>query len=95
MAHDVEWLKEKFVNNNFAEDYLRLNHMVRNEGFNIPPLVHAYMCLSPTMRMFGTAVNDEFGNVEESGIMISVGEITKEKIGRHVNTFEQSLEFKG
>ena len=95
LAHDVEWLKEKFVNNNFAEDYLRLNQMVRNEGFNIPPLVHAYMCLSPTMRMFGTAVNDEFGNVEESGIMISVGEITKEKIGRHVNTFEQSLEFKG
>ena len=94
LSHDEEWLKMKFVNDNFEEDYRRLNQMVRNEGFNIPPLVHAYMSLSPTMRMFGTAVNDEFGNVEESGIMISVGEITKEKIGRHVNTFDQSLGYK-
>ena len=45
------------------------------------------MNLSPTMRMFGTAINDEFGDVEESGIMISVDEITEDKIGRHVNTF--------
>lgn len=94
-SHSEESLRCKFENNNFAEDYRKLNQMVRDEGFNIPPLVHAYMSLSPTMRMFGTAINDEFGNVEESGIMISVREIFAEKIGRHVNTFEQPDAFKG
>ena len=68
-------------------DALILNELVRKEGRTVPPLVHAYMNLSPTMRMFGTAINDEFGDVEESGIMISVDEITEDKIGRHVNTF--------
>lgn len=90
MYHSEEFLSGLFANDNFGEDYLRLNKMVRNEGLNIPPLVHAYMSLSPTMRMFGTAVNDEFGNVEESGIMISVGEISKEKIERHIKTFERA-----
>ncbi|MGN0213212.1 MAG: GNAT family N-acetyltransferase [Muribaculaceae bacterium] len=94
-AHSMESLQSRFENNNFEADYKRLNQMVRDEGFNIPPLVHAYMSLSPTMRMFGTAVNDEFGNVEESGIMISVREIFADKIGRHVDTFEQSDTFKG
>ena len=49
-----------------------LNQEVRKLRYNIPPLVNAYMGLSPTMKMFGTAINDEFGNVEESGILIAI-----------------------
>ena len=45
------------------------------------------MSLSPTMRMFGTAVNDEFGNVEESGIFLAISEILEEKKQRHIDTF--------
>ena len=56
-------------------------------GFNIPPLVSAYMSLSPTMRVFGTAVNDTFGNVEETGILIAVDEILEEKRKRHIESF--------
>ena len=48
-------------------------------GDHIPPLVNAYMSLSPTMHMFGTAINDEFGNVEESGIFFAVDEILDAK----------------
>ena len=84
---DVEYLRKCFTGNNMKADALILNELVRKEGRTVPPLVHAYMSLSPTMRMFGTAINDEFGDVEESGIMISVDEITEDKIGRHVNTF--------
>ena len=84
---DVEYLRKCFTGNNMKADALILNELVRKEGRTVPPLVHAYMSLSPTMRMFGTAINDEFGDVEESGIMISVNEITEDKIGRHVNTF--------
>ena len=52
---------------------------IRDRGYNIPPLVNAYMSLSPTMRMFGTAINYEFGDVEETGILIAVDEILEDK----------------
>ena len=58
---------------------------------NIPPLVNAYMSLSPTMKMFGTAVNDEFGDVEESGILITIEEITSDKKERYIETYEKYL----
>ena len=75
--------------NSFKDDYTILNQEVRALGFNIPPLVNSYMSLSPTMRMFGTAINDEFGDVEESGILIAIDEILEEKKKRHVDTYER------
>ena len=74
--------------NSFKDDYKILNQEVRALGFNRPPLVNSYMSLSPTMRMFGTAINDEFGDVEESGILIAIDEILEEKKKRHVDTYE-------
>lgn len=71
----------------FKGDYKRVNCFIREHGFNIPPLVNAYMGLSSTMRMFGTAINHEFGEVEESGIFLSIDEITDEKKDRHIQTF--------
>ena len=56
-------------------------------GYNIPPLVNAYMNLSPTMKLFGTAINYGFGDVEETGILIAVDEILAEKRIRHIDTF--------
>ncbi|MCD7710125.1 MAG: hemolysin, partial [Porphyromonadaceae bacterium] len=86
---DYEELHKIFPeNNSFKEDYKILNQEVRALGFNIPPLVNSYMNLSPTMRMFGTAVNDEFGDVEESGILIAIDEILEEKKKRHIDTYE-------
>ena len=82
-----ETLRELFVCNDFKSDYRILNSEVRKRGFNIPPLVNAYMGLSPTMRVFGTAVNHEFGNVEETGILIAVDEILEQKRMRHIDSF--------
>ena len=76
---DYEKMSGLFRNDDFKEDYKVLNQYVRSLGFNIPPLVNAYMSLSPTMRMFGTAINDEFGDVEESGILIAVDSGRKKK----------------
>lgn len=73
--------------NTFAEDYHIMKELIRADGYNIPPLVNAYMSLSPTMRMFGTAVNDLFGNVEETGILLTVDEILEEKKLRHIATY--------
>lgn len=84
---DEKELKTLFNEKNFKEDYRILNREVRNLGCNIPPLVNAYMSLSPTMRVFGTAINYEFGDVEETGILIAVNEILEEKRIRHMDSF--------
>ncbi len=84
---DENLLKQLFPYNTFKEDYKVLNTEVRKLGYNIPPLVNAYMSLSPTMRMFGTAINYGFGDVEETGILIAVDEILEEKRVRHIESY--------
>lgn len=80
-------LEQLFCGDNFKEDYRILNHEIRRLGYNIPPLVNAYMNLSPTMKLFGTAINYGFGDVEETGILIAIDEIFEEKCVRHINSF--------
>ncbi len=84
---DPEKMEQLFSGNDFKSDYRILNAEVRRHGVTIPPLVNAYMSLSPTMRMFGTAVNDEFGDVEESGIFFAVDEILDAKKRRHIESY--------
>ena len=86
---DPKSLEALFCCESFKEDYRILNSEVRKLGYNIPPLVNAYMGLSPTMRMFGTAINYGFGDVEETGILIAVDEILAEKRLRHIESFVQ------
>jgi hypothetical protein len=86
---DVPAMERLFTGDSFKSDYKILNGEIRGMGFNIPPLVNAYMSLSPTMRLFGTAVNDEFGNVEETGIFLTISEILEEKKQRHIATFHR------
>ncbi|MDE6371532.1 MAG: GNAT family N-acetyltransferase, partial [Duncaniella sp.] len=88
---DCEAMKEILNGDSFKEDYRILNHEVRRHGFNIPPLVNSYMSLSPTMKMFGTAINDEFGDVEESGIFFAISEIFEEKKRRHIGTYDPAF----
>jgi hypothetical protein len=87
LEHSVEELAAIFSEESFKRDYCILNREVRNLGLNIPPLVNAYMSLSPTMKMFGTAINDGFGDVEETGILITVDEILADKYVRHIDSF--------
>lgn len=84
---DREAMAKLFTGTTFKDDYKILNKAIRDHGYNIPPLVNAYMGLSPTMRMFGTAINDEFGDVEETGIFFAISEIFEEKKQRHIGTY--------
>ncbi len=84
---DEKKLEALFSENNFKGDYRILNQEVRRLGYNIPPLVNAYMSLSPTMKLFGTAINYGFGDVEETGILIAMDEILEEKKVRHIDSF--------
>lgn len=87
---DMEQMHQLFSGTTFKEDYRTLNTEIRRHGINIPPLINAYMSLSPTMRMFGTAINDEFGDVEESGILLTLDDIFEEKKRRHIGTYHHS-----
>ena len=84
---DIEKMKELFRYDNFKDNYKVLNQEVRKFGINVPPLVNAYMSLSPNMRVFGTAINHEFGDVEETGILIAINEILEDKKKRHIETY--------
>lgn len=87
---DVAKMQKLFHAKTFKDDYKILNKEVRALGYNIPPLINAYMGLSPYMRFFGTAINDEFGDVEESGILIEIDQILEEKRARHIESYLKS-----
>lgn len=84
---DPKELESLFGGKSFKDDYRVLNGEIRKLGYNIPPLVNAYMSLSPTMKLFGTAINYGFGDVEETGILIAVDEILEDKRVRHIDSF--------
>jgi hypothetical protein len=84
---DISGLKGVFNGLEYKEGYKVLNTKIRAFGENIPPLINTYMNLSPTMKTFGTALNDEFGAVEETGILITLADIYDSKKQRHMETF--------
>ncbi|MEK0420726.1 MAG: hypothetical protein RLZZ161_577 [Bacteroidota bacterium] len=71
----------------YKDGHRLLNQKVRELGENIPPLFNSYMNLSPSMRTFGTAVNHHFGDVEETGIMVSIEDIYPSKKDRHIKSY--------
>lgn len=71
----------------YKEGHALLNKNVRALGENIPPLVNAYMNLSPTMKSFGTAINPTFGGVEETGILVTIADVYESKKERHFNSY--------
>ena len=81
---DRDWLESIFNGENSREDYKILVKQVRERGAAVPPLVNAYMNLSPTLRSFGTALNPGFGKVEETGILITISDMFEEKVKRHL-----------
>ena len=84
-------IAELFTANTFEENYRILIHEVRRHSEHVPPLVNAYMNLSPTMRTFGTSINHDFGDVEETGILINIEDIYPRKKERHLTTYIQRI----
>jgi len=91
ISMDIPKMEALFCFDNFKDNYRVLNQEVRKLGFNVPPLVNAYMSLSPKMRVFGTGINGKFGDVEETGILIAIDEILEEKKKRHIETYFENM----
>lgn len=89
---DLDFLKNTFNGANYKEDYKILSQLIRKRNENIPPLINSYMNLSPTMKVFGTSLNDHFGDVEETGILITIEDVYNAKKERHVVTYQQGEE---
>ena len=84
--YDQQFVEEQLAGLSFKDGFKVLNSFVRSQNENVPPLVNIYMHLSPTMKTFGTAVNHEFGDVEETGILVTIADIFEDKKERHINS---------
>jgi hypothetical protein len=95
METHMDWaeMEKVFATHDYMEDYKILSKSVRSLGEIIPPLINSYMNLSPTMIVFGTAINPHFGGVEETAIMVTISDMYKEKIERHISTFDPKYWF--
>lgn len=82
--YDRAYVESQLKGLDFKDGFKVLNSAVRENGEFIPPLVNIYMNLSATMKTFGTAVNPDFGNVEETGILVTIADIFQEKKERHM-----------
>jgi hypothetical protein len=76
-----------FSHHEYKADYKVLSKSIRNMGEIIPPLINSYMNLSPTMKVFGTAINNHFGGVEETAIMVTINDMYQAKVERHITTY--------
>ena len=86
----VEVLEEVFTGVNLTENFNILAKEVRKYNENIPPLFSSYSSLSATMKTFGTALNEYFGGVEETGILITISDIFEEKSQRYIRSYIES-----
>ena len=87
IGSDYNRLVNTFNGRNYKDDYQILVRKVRELGASVPPLVNAYMNLSSTMQSFGTAINHPFGEVDETGILITLDDIYPAKLDRHIHSY--------
>lgn len=82
---DPAIFEELIMGLDYKEAFKTLNTFTRERGEFIPPLMNIYMNLSPTMMTFDTAINPDFGNVEETGILVKIADIYPDKKERHID----------
>ncbi len=81
---DISKLSSYLTKDEFVKDVRLLSSRMRQLGENIPPLINTYMNISPTLKVFGTSLNDHFGMVEETALMITIPDIYESKKRRHL-----------
>lgn len=87
VKHDTSEFLREIDGMDYKDAHRILNGKVRACGENIPPLFNSYMNLSATMKTFGTARNNHFGEVEETGILVTIDDIYDSKKDRHISSY--------
>lgn len=88
---DEQQLADILTGETYRDDYKLLVRHVRERGAAVPPLVNAYMSLTSTLRSFGTALNPGFGQVEETGMLLTIGDMYEDKVERHLSFDENAI----
>ena len=86
---DYNALVRLFNGRNYKEDYQILLRSVRNYGCTVPPLINAYMNLSPSMRSFGTCPNHHLQGTTDTGILIDLSDIYPDKRQRYMESYTE------
>lgn len=60
----------------YEADLKALTKALHERGFYMPPILKSYLRLFRSFRVFGTAVNDIFGNVMETGMFCHVDDLS-------------------
>lgn len=88
---DREAMERLFSGEDYKEDYKILVRELRERGEFIPPMIHSYMNLSPSMQVFSTVTNPDFGDVEETGILVTIADMYPHKTERHTKGIVKML----
>lgn len=83
---DLREIKRLIRDKNFDEGLKSLYQYLKSYGESVPPLINTYMKISDTMKSFGTALNPDFGGVEETAILVTIDDIYPEKKERHISS---------
>lgn len=86
---DIDTMERLFVGEDYAEDHKILQRELKERGEFIPPMISSYMNVSPSMMVFDTVINPDFGEVEETGIMITIPDMYPHKVERHTKGLEK------
>jgi hypothetical protein len=78
-----------FTGSDYAADYAALRTRVKELGELIPPAIISYLALTATMQSFGTARNAEFGDVDDTAILVTVADINHEARARFIDSYER------
>ena len=84
---DVRILDLILSGDDLKEDIRCLKKALHQLGTSIPPLVNSYINASSTMKIFGSAVNDELSDAIETGLMVRFDDVYPDKRDRHIKTF--------
>lgn len=82
-----KWADEVFEGDDPAANLHALQLAARQRGLVVPAMFAAYLNLTKHMRTFGTSINDEFGDVLETGIMVAIKDILPVKKERYMQPY--------
>ena len=85
---EIEFFESMFTSDSYMENYKKLNEYVKSLGDSVPPLIHSYIGLSPTMKTFGTTFDPDFGDCYDTAMMITVKDMYPEKYNRYIGSFD-------
>ena len=82
-------LDSLFRGDDYDTDYAILRTKLKALGEVIPPLMISYLGVTHTMKTFGTARNYEFGDVDETAILITIRDIDQETRTRFIDSYRR------